>query len=93
MHPLFINAWVPEELHHDDELSELRDLAKQDKADVQPQCPLVDSELATLLQIVFYVEDGADEENCGPQGKHVLDPEEYCEGQFHMALADACITL
>ena len=34
VHPLFINARIPEELHHHDELGKLRDLTQKNEADV-----------------------------------------------------------
>ena len=54
---------------------------------------MVDSELATLGQIVLDIEDGANEKHSCPERKHIFDAEENCEGQLDMTLADTCISL
>ena len=46
--PLLVDFRIPEELHHDTKLRQLRNLAEQDQTNVQPQSQLVDSQPTTF---------------------------------------------
>ena len=48
MHPFLVHSRIPEELHHYQELCQLRDLTQQYQANIQTQSPLVDPEFSAL---------------------------------------------
>ena len=76
VHPVFVHSWIPEELHHDAELGQLRDLTEQNEANVESECPRVDSQIATLLQVALNAPNRSEQQDRRPQSQDVLDAQE-----------------
>ena len=74
VHPLFVNSWIPKELHHHTKLSELGNLAEENEADVKSQGPVIDLQFAAFCKGLFHVADGSNEKHSGPKRKNILYP-------------------
>lgn len=65
--PVPVDSRIPKELHHYAKLGQLRELTEEDEANIEPESPLVDAQLAAARQGRLDVPDGADQEDRRPE--------------------------